>query len=192
MLRIIQNNILSRSFYARDTVIVAHDLIGHILVRNLEDKVVAGIITETEAYRGDDDPACHAYRGKTNRTAPLFGTPGLAYIYFIYGVHYCFNIVAKLPTQKAGGVLIRALKPIEGIEHMKKWRGISDETNLSNGPGKLAQALQITKIQNSVDCTQVGEIYVIQNEYPKVIQQTPRIGISQGQDTLWRFVVKNK
>ncbi len=185
-----KNNILPRSFYARDTVIVARELIGQILVRITADGIRAGIITETEAYRGDDDPACHAYRGKTNRTAPLFGTVGSAYVYFIYGNHFCFNIVARSSEQRAGGVLIRAIQPIAGIDQMKKFRGSMHEKMLTNGPGKLTQALEIAHHHNYLDCTQVGEIFVSEGQKQYQVDQTPRIGISHAEDKLWRFIVK--
>ena len=187
---ILYKNILPRSFYTRDTVIVARELIGHILVRHVAGITLAGIITETEAYRGDDDPACHAYRGKTDRTAPLFGTVGCAYVYFIYGNHFCLNIVSRSPEQTSGGVLIRAIKPIKGIDQMKIWRSMINEKMLTNGPGKLAQALSITKAHNFVDCTQPGELLVVEGVSDYVVDQTPRIGISQAQDRLWRFVVR--
>lgn len=181
---------LSRSFYARDTVLVARELIGHILVRNLAGIILTGIITETEAYRGDDDPACHAYRNKSTRTMPLFGTVGCAYVYFIYGNHFCLNIVSRSLEQTAGGVLIRAIKPITGIEQMQKFRGNVPEKILTNGPGKLTQALQIARHHNYVDCTQRGELFVAENSTQYLVEATPRIGISQAQDKLWRFMVQ--
>lgn len=183
--------LLPRSFYARDTVIVARELIGHILVRTIGDAHLAGIITETEAYRSDD-PACHAFRGKTDRTAPLFGTVGTAYVYISYGMHHCFNIVARSPHQIAGGVLIRAIIPIIGNDHMKTMRSMVNEKLLTNGPGKLTQALSITKQHNFLDCTQEGEMYVIQGSSSYHVDATPRIGISQAQDALWRFIMRAK
>jgi DNA-3-methyladenine glycosylase len=190
-MKIDQGKKLGQAFYSRDTVVVARELIGHVLVRKIGNMQLAGIITETEAYRGDDDPACHAYRGKTARTAPLFGNPGSAYIYLIYGNHYCFNIVSKSSHQTSGGVLIRAIQPIEGIEIMQQWRGNIDLKNIANGPGKLTQALQITKAHNFLDCTQSEELYVLRNKTSYEIMQTPRIGISKAQDKLWRFVAQH-
>ena len=160
MTKDLQQRLLLRSFFQRDTVVVARQLIGHILVRKINGVVLAGIITETEAYRGDDDPACHAYRGKTKRTEPMFGKEGYAYVYFIYGNHFCFNIVAKSATQKAGAVLIRAIKPLLGIEIMKQFRQKEDEKLLTNGPGKLTQALAVTKDHNFIDCTKSNELFV--------------------------------
>lgn len=185
-----QKNSIPRSFYARDTVVVAQELIGHILVRSIAGTALAGIITETEAYRGDDDPACHAYQNKTARTAPLFGTVGCAYVYFIYGNHFCFNIVARSAEQTAGGVLIRAIKLITGIEQMEKFRNRVQSRLLTNGPGKLTQALQITKHHNYLDCTQPGELFVTEKQQNFNVQATPRIGIAKAQDKLWRFIVQ--
>lgn len=179
---------LPRSFYERDTIVVARDLIGHIIVHVIGNGLLAGIIVETEAYRGDDDPACHAYRGKTQRNAPMFGQVGLAYIYFVYGNHFCFNIVAKAAEQKAGAVLIRAIEPLVGIDRMRFLRGINNEKTIANGPGKLTQALQITKKHNFVDCTRSQELFVIKGNNAFSITQTPRIGISQAKDKLWRFM----
>lgn len=178
------------SFFSRDTVEVAQDLLGKILVHENNGKLLSGIIIETEAYTSDE-PACHAYRGKTKRTEALFGPVGHAYVYFIYGNHYCMNIVAREKGCPAGGVLIRGLKPIEGIENMKQNRGIVDLKNLTNGPGKLTQALGITKNHYGLKLSKENGLYLIEGiaVNKKDIKATPRIGISQAQDKLWRFTI---
>jgi len=180
--------IIDRSFYLRDTVHVAHDLLGAIVVRTIGDIILSGVITETEAYCFTDDPASHAYRGQTNRNAPMFGQVGCAYVYFIYGNHFCFNIVAKSNDVLAGAVLIRAIQPVEGIEHMYQHRGTNNMHILTNGPGKLTQALCINKQDNCTDLTAQGDLYVTLGTQPKTIEVTSRIGISSAQDKLWRFV----
>lgn len=182
--------ILPRSFYQRDTVLVAQELLGKQIIRKVNNKIVSGIIVETEAYMMDD-PASHAYRGKTKSNEALFGQVGHAYIYFIYGSHFCFNIVARSADCQAGGVLIRALEPVEGIEAMKHFRQTEVERNLTNGPGKLAQALHITKTLYGHDVTHEGPLYVVQGV--KVahndICATKRIGISKAREQAWRFYV---
>src|SRR5713226_5282216 len=140
---------LPREFYARDPRAVSCDLLGKVLVRREGRKLLAGRIVEVEAYLGDDDPAAHAAAGKTLRNAVLFGPPGHSYVYFIYGNHYCFN-VSCLPDGIAGGVLFRALEPLFGVEAMAQARGISvyvlsDLPQLTSGPGRLAEALGITR-----------------------------------------------
>lgn len=186
--------IFTKHFYERNTVTVARDLLGTILVRTIGDIQLAGMIVETEAYCFDDDPASHAYCGVTQRNKPMFGPVGHAYVYFIYGTHYCFNLVAKQKHQKAGAVLIRGVQPVEGIEYMVNNRGIKSYNNVSNGPGKLAQAFMINKDINGLDCTNSGSLHV--REYKIVnhamIKQTERIGISKGKEKLWRFVLEPK
>ncbi|MGB8467628.1 MAG: DNA-3-methyladenine glycosylase [Candidatus Babeliales bacterium] len=182
--------ILPRSFYARSTVTVAQELLGKKLVRSINGKTVAGIITETEAYCASE-PACHAYRGQTKRNGALFGPVGHSYVYFIYGNHHCLNIVSRDVTQCAGGVLIRALMPIEGIETMQQLRhGVSID-QLSNGPGKIGQALHITLQDNHIDVTKKGALYITEGitVLPNQIHATKRIGISKAQERLWRFVI---
>ena len=137
--------LVTRSFYARDTVKVAQDLLGKTLVRDVNGIVVSGIIVETEAYRYKDDPASHSYGGMTERNKAMFGQVGRAYVYFTYGMHFCVNAVARSPDYSAGAVLIRSIIPQQGIDFMSKQRKTSDISNLANGPAKLTQALQITK-----------------------------------------------
>lgn len=184
--------ILPRAFYDRDTHIVAQELLGKVIIRTINDVTLSGRIVETEAYTFDD-PACHAAKGKTKSNAALFGTVGHAYIYFIYGNHYCLNFVARDAQTCAGGVLIRALEPIDGIVQMQKYRNMENVHMLTNGPGKLAQALHITKALYGVDVTQVGDLYVC--NAPRVnaeaIAAVPRIGISKAQEKLWRYYIKD-
>lgn len=184
--------ILSRQFYQRDTTTVAHDLVGKQIVRMVDSIIMSGIIVETEAYL-DDDPASHAYRGKTKANEALFGPVGHAYIYFIYGNHFCLNFVAHDKKHKAGGVLIRALEPVVGIEVMQQLRKMQNIKNLTNGPGKLAQALHITKDLYGVDVTKEGQLFVTEGlEMPsKTVCHSKRIGISKAQEKEWRFYVCN-
>src|SRR5690349_18567832 len=171
--------ILPRHFYARSTEIVARDLLGNVLVHGR----AAGIIVETEAYPGGDDRASHSSRGITNRTRVIFGPPGHAYVYFIYGMYECLNIVAE-PAGTAGCVLIRALEPVAGIEAMRRRRpaakGIED---LANGPGKLTLAMSITRSHYGADVTR-GKLVVREpaEERSLEIVATPRIGITHCAD----------
>jgi len=183
---------LPRSFYERYTIDVAKDLLSKLLVRKFPDKsFVAGIIVEVEAYRGEDDPASHAYRGLTPRNKVMFGKPGVAYVYFTYGMYYCLNIVTE-PEGVPAAVLIRAVEPVYGIEKMMKFRGIKDVRNLTNGPGKLAMAFNITKELNGVDMTKNDILFV--SSYDKYsrfeIGVSSRIGIKVGLDKPWRFYIK--
>jgi DNA-3-methyladenine glycosylase len=182
--------ILEQSFYARDTVTVARELIGKILIREFNGEMLSGIITETEAYQSDDS-ACHAYRGQTPRNQALFGPVGHAYVYFTYGNHFCFNAVARAATVAAGGVLIRAIQPLTGIECMIKNRKKSGPKNLTDGPGKLAQALAINRELYGINLMQKGSLYIAENFNVQTfkIEATPRIGISSAQEKLWRFLM---
>src|SRR3984893_9483641 len=140
---------LPRDFYARDPRAVSRDLLGRVLVRRQQRKLLTARIVEVEAYLGADDPAAHSASGRTARNFVLFGPPGLSYVYFIYGNHYCFN-VSCLPDGEAGGVLFRALEPLAGIEAMSRLRQLSlnhprDLRKLTSGPGRLAEAFAITR-----------------------------------------------
>jgi len=173
---------------------VAQELLGKILVREWGGKILTGIITETEAYGGRGDPASHAYTKKTARNQAMFGPVGHSYIYFIYGNHYCFNIVARSYGVLAGAVLIRALAPIDGITSMKQLRGIDTIANLTNGPGKIGQALCLDRSLNHIDMTRQGLLYVKNgiSVAASDIEITSRIGIKKAQDKPWRFVLKKK
>ena len=183
--------IIPREFYNRNTIDVAKDLLGKILVRVVDRKTLSGVIVETEAYRSTDDPASHSYRGKTDRNSVMFGEVGHAYVYFTYGNHYCLNIVAKEDSTPAGAVLIRAIEPVEGIKLMQRLRKTNDLYNLMSGPGKLTKALNVTKKQNGVDVTKKGEMYILNGKdvSDSSIIATSRIGIRVALDKQWRFLI---
>ncbi len=159
---------LSRSFFERDTLDVAPDLLGKVLVFGPH----RGIITETEAYRGADDPASHAFRGPTPRTLVMFGHPGFSYVYLIYGMYHCLNIVTE-PKDTAAAVLIRGLW-VDG-KHL-------------NGPGKLCRYLELDKAHNGHDLIESKNFYVVDEGIKLPFEATPRIGIKVGTEKLWRFV----
>jgi DNA-3-methyladenine glycosylase len=187
-------SILKKSFYGRDTSIVAKELLGKLLIKKLNVPVCGGIILETEAYYGQDDPASHAFRGITPRSNIMFGSPGLAYIYLCYGMHCLLNVV----TEKQGipgAVLIRVLQPVIGVEVMMERRKINDDLNLTNGPGKLTAALGIDIKDNGKDLTKINsgigifdtDIIFAETE----IMISPRVGITNGKDRLLRYYFKN-
>jgi len=170
--------ILKQDFYNRKTLEVAKDLLGYKLCRKINGRILSGIIVETEAYT-QDDPSCHAFGGKTPRSITLFKKPGLAYVYFTYGMHHCFNVVTE-PEETAGAVLIRALDPIGDLEN-------------TNGPAKLCKEMNITRELNEVDLTSEKSCLWIEKgiEITKnKIHTTTRIGIKQAADYPWRFYVK--
>lgn len=178
---------IPRSFYSKDTVEVAQNLLGKKLVRKIRNSTISGIITETEAYRYKDDPASHAFRGTTERNKVMFEQVGRAYVYFTYGMHYCVNVVARSKEFEAGAVLIRGLKPLEGIEIMKKNRKTKEINNLTNGPAKLTQAMNITKKQNAEDLVNSPNLYITQGVKTEKVQSGSRIGIKNGLNHLWNF-----
>ena len=181
--------ILKRAFYNRPTIEVARDLLGKILVHGN----TAGIIVETEAYLGGDDLASHTARGITDRTRVIFGPPGHAYVYLIYGMYECLNLVAEADG-KAGCVLIRALEPVAGLDIMRHRRPAArGPEDLASGPGKLTLALAITRAQNGVDVTR-GALVVRAPAEPRSfhIETTPRIGISKCADWPLRFVTSGR
>jgi len=180
---------LSRNFYSRNTKVVAKELLGKILVHKTKEGVLKGKIVEVEAYFGKKDPASHAFRKKTKRNYLMFENPGKAYVYFTYGNHWLFNIVAK-EMKVPGAVLIRALEPLEGIEFMKRRRGVSEIKNLTNGPGKLTKALGIGKSQNGFDLTKDDLFLEDSNEKFETVK-AKRIGISRGKNKLLRFYIRN-
>ena len=184
-------NILPREFYFQNTVTVAKNLLGKRIVRKIGKHEMTGIITETEAYRHKDDSASHAFRKITERNKVMFGDVGMAYVYFTYGMHYCFNVVAKHTKTKAGAVLIRAIEPEKGINMMQKNRKITNLKNLTNGPAKLAQALEITKEQYGVDLTKNSKLFITEGiKKSEEIFTNPRIGIKEATDKLWNFKIK--
>ncbi|MDH3765039.1 MAG: DNA-3-methyladenine glycosylase, partial [Nitrosopumilus sp.] len=129
-------NILPRDFYLQDTVTVARNMLGKKIIRKIGRHELSGIIIETEAYRYKDDPASHAFRNITERNKAMFGEVGKAYVYFTYGMHYCFNVVARHPKVDAGAVLIRAIEPEKGIKKMQENRIKQNLKDLTNGPAK--------------------------------------------------------
>jgi DNA-3-methyladenine glycosylase len=171
---------LGRDFYARSVHDVARDLIG-CLVRHGE---TAGRIVETESYHMDE-PACHAYVGLTERTRPLFGSPGHAYVYFSYGIHSLLNAVAE-PQGTGAAVLIRALEPVDGVDVMRRRRGLERPTDLCSGPAKLTQALEIGLSLNGTSLVD-GPIEVLERESQPRIVIGERIGITKAADLPWRF-----
>ncbi len=182
--------VLPREFYARETVKVAKELLGKNLIRKKGSEIISGIITETEAYRYKDDPASHAFTGMTERNKAMFGQVGRAYVYFTYGMYYCVNAVARSEDMEAGAVLIRALKPVKGINMMKKNRRTTNLSNLTNGPAKLTQALKINKMQYGVDLSKKNELYITEGlDSRKKIFADKRIGIKNGIDKLWNFKI---
>ena len=179
---------LPRAFYSRPTLAVAQDLLGKVLVHRTPKGVSAGMIVETEAYIGEDDPACHAAPGPTRRNAPLYGTPGLAYVYLNYGVHYLVNAVTEAEGHPAA-VLIRALEPIDGIGLMRKRRAVSGDVadaELCRGPGNLTRAMGITLADNLRDL--VSGRLVIEDRGCAVadVSWGPRIGLRVGTEHRWR------
>lgn len=180
---------LPRSFYRRPTLEVAPDLLGKILVHIKGKTVTSGRIVELEAYRNADDPASHAHRGQTPRNALMFGEAGRAYVYFIYGMYFCVNVVTE-EHGTAGACLIRALEPLEGIGIMKKRRGIEKLNDIANGPGKLCIAMAIDLSLNGADY--LGDtLYLIDDGYTGFkIKKSPRIGIRTGTDKRWRFFIQ--
>jgi DNA-3-methyladenine glycosylase len=196
-------SILPRDFYLHPPNVVARRLLGKRLVRRYkpEDGVagrverLAGRIVEVEAYFGQDDPAAHAFVGKTPRNEVLFGPPGFAYVYFIYGMHFCLNLSCE-PEGQAGSVLLRALEPLEGLRTMARLRGLATKENgrlLTSGPGRLCQALGITReTHNGIDATDAGSGLQVEDDgfAPGEIQVVPRVGISKAAERPLRFVLE--
>jgi DNA-3-methyladenine glycosylase len=181
------SRILPRSFYARATAEVARDLLGKTLALG----ACAGLIVETEAYLGEGDPAAHSAAGLTDRTRVIFGPPGHAYVYLSYGVHECFNITAE-PGVRPGCVLIRALEPTTGLDLMRARRPAArTDRDLTNGPGKLTQALGITRQHYGRDLTR-GDLVVRDSPgfTPTEVIVTPRIGITKAVDLPLRFLLR--
>lgn len=198
LLKKLLKNRLKQDFYLRETPLVAQELLGKLLVIAHDDTLLIGKIVETESYQSND-PASHSYRGKTERNSAMFGPVGRAYVYINYGIHHGFNIVARNIELSAGGVLVRALEPLLGIESMKKNRKqkFSDQNihDLSNGPGKLTQALGITKEYNHLDLSRSSHIFITHDiltaQQHYYVGTSSRIGISKGKQYQWRFFIED-
>jgi DNA-3-methyladenine glycosylase len=186
--------LLPRSFYIHPPDEVSRNLLGKLITHKLDGERLTGRIVEVEAYFGIDDPASHSFIGKTERNAVLFGPPGVAYVYFIYGMYYCLNVSCE-PDGQAGGILIRALEPVEGLDTMARLRKLPANAKpqlLTSGPGRLCQALGITRaIHNGIDVTKkTSELQFTDDGYkPEAILATPRIGITKAADRPHRFII---
>lgn len=188
---------LSRTFYEREDVVqISRDLIGKVLCSNIDGTITSGIIVETEAYNGRTDRACHAYPNiRTARTETIYGSPGVAYVYLCYGIHHLFNIVTNKEGM-ADAILVRAAEPVKGIKKMLERRGRKKlEPTVTNGPGKLSQAMGITTAHDQIDLRsdtiwiEDGEQEVKDSE----IKASSRIGVDYaGEDAKlpWRFTLK--
>ena len=177
---------LTRSFYARPTLEVAPDLLGKYVVYHSPVGKLSAKIIEVEAYIGQDDPACHAARGRTQRNTVMFGPPGFAYIYFVYGMYHCLNFVTE-PEGFPAAVLLRAAEPEEGKEIMSRLSPGNSGCDLLNGPGKFCRSFGLTREQNGLDLT--GDRMYLENRLAAVKQigHSTRIGVRNGADRRWRF-----
>ena len=181
--------VLPQSFYNRDTLLVARQLIGKVFIRKLRRNILSGRIIETEAYSAENDPACHGNNGITERNRIMFGPPGFAYVYFTYGMHYCLNFVTE-PKDTAATVLIRAVEPLNGIKYMKENRGTDNTVDLCSGPAKLTQAFAIDRTLNG--CSLLGGcLSVVDDGFSGFgIGVSQRIGIKVGVELPWRFFIR--
>jgi len=185
---------LGRAFFDRSPEAVARELLGKVLRRKYKGAWLSGRILEVEAYLGLDDPASHAFIGQTERNKVLFGPPGVAYVYFVYGMYYCLNASCQ-PVGIPGGVLFRAIEPLEGVKTMARLRGVPDASGasrISGGPGRLCQALGIAReLHNGVDMTRRGStLHIVDDGYhPSRIDVTPRIGLQKAADLPLRFLI---
>lgn len=176
---------LPRSFYRRSVLDVAPDLLGKILVRRKGTALTAGRIVEVEAYGAGDDAASHAFGGPRERNRIMFGEPGFAYVYFIYGMYYCVNVVCE-ERGIAGACLIRALEPVIGMDVMKKRRGMNDPVRLTSGPGKLCIAMAVDRALNGADF--LGQtLWIADGGQTGQPRRSRRVGIRNATDRLWRF-----
>lgn len=195
--------IINKDFYKQGAIDVAKSILGHYLVREIDGKKIRSIIVETESYIGATDKACHAYNYKrTERTKPLFDEGGIAYVYFIYGLYHCFNIVTNV-KEEPEAVLIRAVEPVDNLDYIANKRFSKDyneltkvqKRNLTNGPSKLCSALSITRDDNYKKIYCEGDLYLEYNTNNKIeIVETTRVGIDyaeEAKDFLWRFYIKD-
>lgn len=194
--------VLPRDAYADPPDVVSRRLLGKLFVRRYQHKVdsrvrshrLVGRIVEIEAYFGLDDPAAHTFVGRTPRNQVLFGPPGFAYVYFIYGMHFCMNISCE-PDGQPGGVLLRALEPVEGLTTMARLRGLAPDANprlLTSGPGRLCQALGIVReTHNGIDVTSARSGLHVEDDgfIPEEIAVSPRVGITKAAERPLRFAI---
>ena len=181
---------LPAGFYDRATELVARDLLGAVLEHRTPQGTVRGRIVETEAYLGPHDPACHAAAGLTPRTRTLHGPPGHAYVYFIYGLHWCFNAVTR-EEGHGSAVLIRALEPISGLPLMRRRRGVPDDVSLTSGPARLCMAFGIDRVQDGTSLSR-GALRILHGDPvpDEEVLVTPRVGITKAAEWPLRFLVK--
>lgn len=187
------NNRLKRDFFLKNTLYVARNLLGKIIVRQIGGQTLTGMIVETEAYIGDHDPACHAFGKFTGRASVLYEKGGIVYVYFIYGNYYCFNLVTE-DEGRGCAVLIRAVEPIEGIDIMRKLRPETRNIyELTNGPSKFCIAFGIDKELNRKDSIDGNEIYVCKpyQKYKFEVSVSNRIGLKSGTELPYRFFIKD-
>ena len=181
-------------FYLDQPEVVARRLLGKLLIREIDGQALIGRIVETEAYLGNDDLAAHSFAGMTTRNSVLFGPPGRAYVYFVYGMYFCLNVSCE-PEGRAGGVLFRALEPVAGLDEMARLRGLPTTASprvLTSGPGRLCQALGITRESiNGVDLTNPDSALRIVDDgcVPGAVTVTPRIGIRKASAMPLRFLI---
>ncbi len=182
---------LSRSFFARPSTEVAPDLLGAVLVRRLDGAILAARIVETEAYQ-EDDPASHSFRGRTPRTEVMFGPAGRLYVYFTYGMHFCMNVVTGADGE-GSAVLLRAAEPLEGLDEMRRLRGVDDVRLLCSGPARLCQALAVDRAQNGEDLVRGDALWLTRAGTVPAgrIAVTPRVGIRNGVERPWRFMLSD-
>ena len=187
---------MNHAFFRQDTVELARKLLGCLLVHRTTDGVAGGMIVETEAYVGAVDKACHAYQNRSERTEIMYHDGGYAYVYFIYGMHYCFNVVTG-PRGEGNAVLIRALEPVLGLDLMQRRRNTKLLQNLCSGPGKVCQAMGITKNEYGTDlCSENSPLRLIRYRHipDQMIASSPRINVAYAEEAVawpWRFYVKD-
>ena len=187
---------MKHSFFGEDTVTLARKLLGALLVHRTPDGFAGGMIVETEAYVGAIDKACHAYQNRSERTEIMYHDGGVAYVYLIYGMHYCFNVVTG-PAGEGNAVLIRALEPVIGLDLMCRRRRTKQFTNLCSGPGKVCQALAITKEEYGLDlCVPASPLRIVRFRYipDNRIVSSPRINVAYAEEAAawpWRFYIRN-
>jgi DNA-3-methyladenine glycosylase len=180
---------IGRGFFRRYTPTVARELIGCRLVRVIDGKRLSGLIVETEAYRGSRDPASHAFGGRTARNEVMFGRAGHAYVYFSMGTHYCLNITTETSGTPAA-VLIRAIRPLEGVNEMRKRRGLDEMHRLAAGPGNLTRALGIGRDFNGEDVVSSPRLFLEIGGRIGEVGSSSRVGVSKGTSFRWRFFAR--